>query len=143
MSATLKRSVAGGFGIGLGAAGVLATGADPAAADNPAMDCVENYGCSAAYIECAVIQWPPVILCNGDGEAVGYPTSWNLYVDYIMYGPGAVVIDSGRRNCIAARPCTIQGQGGTANPGEYQMCVHSWRAGVSVQPKACATTVVK
>jgi hypothetical protein len=137
----LKSALTGGFGIGLGAGGIIGIDAAPVAADNPALVCEQNYGCSAASIQCGTYQYG--IACLYDGEASGYPTSWYLHINYIVYGPGFTVIADGERACGYSRPCDVSGAVAGPAFGNYAMCVWTWKSGDNRQPMACAETTVK
>jgi len=99
-------------------------------------------GCSYARIES--LYEMGLWVFYGDAVAVDYSPTDNVWVDYIFYGPNWTVLDSGRRNCNRSRPCSLYTAAiGVVGPGGYAMCVHTWIAGSSTQPQACATLSMK
>lgn len=126
---------------------VVPSGAEPPpaqiSATDTATECFKGYGCSYAEITCSWVPGIPGTACLAEGEAIRYSPGAFLWVDYILYGPGFTVIDSGRRYCGLSRPCDIEGGAALAYiGGDFAMCVNSWVAGNNDIPMACARVVV-
>jgi hypothetical protein len=101
----------------------------------------EGAGCSVATIQIETLYDVEAAVITG--EATSYPANANIWVQYQLYGPGGVDLNSGTLNCNTSRPCEIYGGAETIGPGVYENCVWSWVAGVNVQPQDCAEAGIK
>lgn len=128
----------------------MALTATAASAGSPAQECnpVPLVGCSNANIQ--YVGGSPC--CDpyvyGNGSASGYYPAYSgpLWISWILYAPGFVVIPGGdgQTECASARSCSFPNVfGDAAEAGTYALCVHTWEPGSSDQPQACASINVK
>jgi hypothetical protein len=74
----------------------------------------------------------------GTGKAIGYPSDAFIHIDYHLYGPGWVDLDSGEGFCGQRRPCDIQSIGVVVGPGHFAMCVNTFESLSDDIATACA-----